>query len=109
MLIEYRDQIAPKVIGRQPERIFVNADGTPKSQAMVALLIKNTLRKRAGIILTPHQFRHLGAKTILDDQPGAHRNGASTTRTQEPQDDKLVLQRNANASRRSASPTAHRC
>jgi integrase len=72
MLIEYRDRIAPKVIGRRPERIFVNADGTPKGQAMVALLIKNTLRKRAGIVLTPHQFRHLGAKTILDDQPGAH-------------------------------------
>ena len=37
MLIEYRDRIAPKVIGRRPERIFVNADGRPKSQAMVAL------------------------------------------------------------------------
>ena len=72
MLIEYRDRIAPKVIGRRPDRIFVNADGTPKSQAMVAKLIKDTLRKRAGIELTAHQFRHLGAKTILDDQPGAH-------------------------------------
>jgi integrase len=72
MLIEYRDRIAPKVVGRRPDRIFVNADGTPKSQAMVALLIKNTLRKRAGIELTTHQFRHLSAKTVLDDQPGAH-------------------------------------
>jgi integrase len=72
MLIEYRDRIAPKVIGRRPDRIFVNADGTLKSQAMVAVLIKNTLRKRAGIELTPHQFRHVGAKTVLDDQPGAH-------------------------------------
>src|SRR5262249_8418673 len=76
------------VIGRRPDRIFVNADGTPKSQAMVALLIKNTLRKRAGIELTPHQFRHLGAKTILDDQPGAfetvrqllgHKNSQTTS------------------------------
>jgi integrase len=88
MLIEYRERIAPKVIGRRPDRIFVNADGTPKSQAMVALLIKNTLRKRAGIVLTPHQFRHLGAKTILDDQPGAietvrqllgHKNSKTTS------------------------------
>ena len=30
MLIEYRDRIAPDVIGRRPERIFVNADGRPK-------------------------------------------------------------------------------
>ena len=70
MLIEYRDRIAPKVIGRRPERLFVNADGTPKSQAMVALLIKSYLRKRAGIELTSHQFRHLSGKTILDAEPG---------------------------------------
>ncbi len=72
MLIEYRDRIAPKVIGRRPERVFINADGSPKSHAMVALLIKTYLSKRAGIVMTPHQFRHLGAKIILEDQPGAH-------------------------------------
>jgi integrase len=72
MLIEYRNRIAPKVLGRRPDRIFVRADGEPKSQAMVAHLIKTYLRKRAGIELTAHQFRHLGAKTILDDQPGAY-------------------------------------
>ena len=59
MLIEYRDRIAPKVIGHRPERMFVNADGTPKSQAMVAWLIKTYLRKRAGVVFTSHQFRHL--------------------------------------------------
>ena len=72
MLIEYRNRIAPKVIGRRPDRLFVNADGTPKSQAMVALLIKSYLRKRAGIELTAHQFRHLSGKTILDAEPGSH-------------------------------------
>jgi integrase len=72
MLLEYRDRIAPKVIARRPERVFINADGSPKSQAMVAILIKTYLSKRAGIVMTPHQFRHLGAKIILEDQPGAH-------------------------------------
>ena len=89
MLIEYRDRIAPKVIGRRPERLFVNADGTPKSQAMVALLIKSYLRKRAGIELTSHQFRHLSGKTILDADPGnfetisqllGHKDRRTTTR-----------------------------
>jgi integrase len=70
MLNEYRDRIAPKVIGHRPKRLFVNADGSPKSQAMVALLIKSYLRKRAGIELTSHQFRHLSARTILDAEPG---------------------------------------
>jgi integrase len=70
MLIEYRDRIAPKVLGHRPERIFVNADGTPKSQATVAWLIKSYLARRAGIVLTPHQFRHLSAKILLDAEPG---------------------------------------
>jgi integrase len=70
LLIEYRDRIAPKVIGHRPERVFVNADGTPKSQATVAWLIRTYLARRAGIVLTPHQFRHLGAKNILDAEPG---------------------------------------
>ena len=39
MLVEYRDRIAPSVIGHRPTRVFVNADGTSKSQSMVALLI----------------------------------------------------------------------
>jgi integrase len=70
MLIDYRDRIAPKVIGHRPERLFENADGTPKSQSMVAVLVKSYLARRAGIVLTPHQFRHLSAKNILDAEPG---------------------------------------
>jgi integrase len=88
MLTEYRDRIAPKVIGHRPERVFVNADGTPKSQSTVAWLIKTYLARRAGIVLTPHQFRHLSAKVMLDAEPGSfetvrqllgHRNHKTTT------------------------------
>ena len=70
MLIEYRNRIAPKVIGRRPDKLFVKADGNPKNQWAVAWLIRTYLRKRAGITLSPHQFRHLSAKVVLDDQPG---------------------------------------
>jgi integrase len=70
MLLEYRDRFAPKVIGHRPTRLFVNADGTPKNQATVAGLVINYLRRRAGIVLTPHQFRHLSAKVVLDRNPG---------------------------------------
>jgi integrase len=71
MLIEYRDRIAPKIIGHRPDRLFVNADGSPKSPATVAWLIVNYAKRRAGIILTPHQFRHLCAKILLDAEPGS--------------------------------------
>jgi integrase len=70
MLIEYRDRFAPQITGHRPKRLFVNANGTPKKQAAVAGLIMNYLRRRAGIVLTPHQFRHLSAKVILDADPG---------------------------------------
>ena len=72
MLLEYRDRIAPKIIGHRPTRLFVNVDGTPKNQASVASLVITYLRKRAGIVLTPHQFRHLSAKRVLDHNPGEY-------------------------------------
>ena len=72
LLIEYRERIAPSVIGRRPDRVFVKADGSPKGQAMVGVLIKSYLRKYAGIEMTPHQFRHLAARIILRTNPGAY-------------------------------------
>lgn len=70
MLIEYRNRIAPKIIGRRPDRVFVKADGTPKNQSSVAWLIRKYLKRRAGIVLSPHQFRHVATKLVLDAEPG---------------------------------------
>ena len=70
MLIEYRNRIAPKVIGHRPDRLFVKADGSSKNQWSTAWLIRTYLKKRAGIELSSHQFRHLSAKVLLDAQPG---------------------------------------
>ena len=71
MLIEYRDHIAPKIIGRKPDRLFVNPDGTPKHPQTVSKLIGRMVRRHAGADLSPHQLRHLAAKLLLDDSPGA--------------------------------------
>ena len=73
MLREYRDRIAPKHIGHRPRRLFVNLDDTPKCQETVSYLIRSYARRRAGIVITPHQFRHLGAKNLLDANPGNFR------------------------------------
>jgi integrase len=70
MLVEYRDRVMPKIIGEIPTRLFVNVDGTQKEEKGLGALITNYARRRAGITLTPHQTRHLGAKVLLDDQPG---------------------------------------
>jgi integrase len=71
MLIEYRDRIAPRIIGHRPAQLFVNVRGALKGKKNVAWLIGTYSKARAGIVLTPHQFRHLSAKNILDAQPGA--------------------------------------
>lgn len=71
MLIEYRDQIAPRILGRKPDRLFVNPDGTPKVSQTLAWLVRRMCRKHAGVEVSPHKFRHLAAKVVLDDAPGA--------------------------------------
>jgi integrase len=70
MLIEYRNDIAPKIIGRRPDGLFVNVDGTRKHQATVSHLISRYLKKHEGILLSPHQFRHVNAMVMLNHSPG---------------------------------------
>jgi integrase len=72
MLRSYRDELAPPIIGRRPDRLFFNFDAQPKGSACVANLIKTQLRKGVGIEMTPHQFRHLAAKKMLDHEPGSY-------------------------------------
>jgi integrase len=71
MLVEYRNRIAPRIIGRRPDKLFVNVDGSLKTPWTVAWTIRTYLRKRAGIVMSSHQFRHLAAKLLLDAQPGS--------------------------------------
>jgi integrase len=71
MLMDYRDKVVPKIIGRRTSQLFVTIAGKQKSQLNVAYLITSYLKHRAGIVMTPHQFRHLSAKIVLDREPGA--------------------------------------
>jgi integrase/molybdopterin biosynthesis enzyme MoaB len=84
----YRNQIAPAVTGKRPDAMFVTWDGKPRTQAAITLAIEKTVLWELGVKLTPHQFRHLAAKIILDENPGAyelvrqllgHKNSKTTT------------------------------
>ena len=68
----YRNEIAPAVIGRKPDRLFVTRIGQPKRQANIAVAIHKAILRHLGVKVTPHQFRHLCAKLILDRNPGAY-------------------------------------
>jgi integrase len=68
----YRNEIAPAAIGRLPETIFLTNRGTARSQPAIANAIYKAILRHLGIKMTPHQFRHLCAKIILDHNPGAY-------------------------------------
>ena len=70
MLDEYRDRLVPKFFGRRFNILFMKQDGSQKNQWSVARLIRLTIKKRAGLQLSPHQFRHLAALIGLDAEPG---------------------------------------
>jgi len=68
----YRNEIAPAVIGRRPNVIFLTNTGRTRSQAATANAIHKAILRYVGINMTPHQFRHWCAKIILDHNPGAY-------------------------------------
>jgi integrase len=57
----------------QPEAnpyLFPGRNGRPKDASALRKQISNPLFKHTGIRLTPHQFRHVAAKLLLDARPG---------------------------------------
>src|SRR5262249_48933698 len=83
-----RNEIAPAVIGERANTVFVTFSGRPRKQDTIKMTITKTISRYLGVKLTPHQFRHLAAKIILDNNPGAfelvrqllgHKNLKTTT------------------------------
>jgi integrase len=70
-LFKYRNEIAPAITGSRPSKVFVTWNGRARTQATIALAIEKTVMKYVGVRLTPHQFRHLATKIMLDETPGA--------------------------------------
>ena len=68
----YRNEIAPAVIGKRPDAVFVSFSGKARKQDTIKMTITKTVLRYLGVKLTPHQFRHLAAKIILDANPGAY-------------------------------------
>jgi integrase len=68
----YRTEIAPAMIGRTPDTIFLTKAGKTRAQSAIANAIFKAILRHLGFKMTPHQFRHLCAKITLDDNPGAY-------------------------------------
>jgi integrase len=72
MLIEFREVLAPRILGYSPSHVFVKRDGTVKKGPSLRELIQGFMERRVGIEFNPHTFRHLAGKFILDHEPGGH-------------------------------------
>lgn len=71
-LVEYRAEIVPGIVGRQPAALFCGTDGVGKGFAQVRYIVQTYFKEYVGFHMNPHAFRHLCAKIILDADPGAH-------------------------------------
>jgi integrase len=71
-LIEfYLKECRPLLVKHPTAALFLRTDGTPKGSVMMAHLIANTVRKRLGLDINVHLFRHIGAMLFLDKHPGS--------------------------------------
>ena len=65
----YRRQILPRLGADVNEHLFVTEKGIRKSQTTLTVQIIDAIARHIGIHMTPHQFRHFGATSYLEDHP----------------------------------------
>lgn len=71
-LIEfYVKKCRPLLMKHPTTRLFLRTNGTPKGNVMMANLIVSTVRRRLGLGVNVHLFRHIGAMLFLDQHPGS--------------------------------------
>lgn len=71
-LYDFRHEIAPKVLGKVPDILFVSRNGKPRAIGTLRVAIEKAVLRHVGVRMSPHQFRHLAGKIALDDNPGAY-------------------------------------
>jgi site-specific recombinase XerC len=65
----YRRSILPRLSADPDGDLFVTAKGIKKDQRTLTLQMLRTIRKRLGVHLTTHQYRHLLGNSYLDANP----------------------------------------
>lgn len=69
MLDLYIDQFRPRLAGPDNPYLFPGMKVPVKAPSTLKQHLCDTIRRRTGIVITPHQFRHLAAKMVLDANP----------------------------------------
>ena len=65
----YRRHVLPRLGADVNGYLFVTEQGSKKSQATLSQQIIEAIARHIGIHMTPHQFRHFGATSYLEQHP----------------------------------------
>ena len=65
----YRRHVLPRLGADVNGSLFVTESGSRKSQATLTRQITDAIMRHIGIPMTPHQFRHFGATSYLEQHP----------------------------------------
>jgi integrase len=65
----YRRHMLPRLGADANGYLFVTRNGGRKGQTTLTVQIINALARHIGIHMTPHQFRHFGATSYLEQHP----------------------------------------
>ena len=65
----YRRHVLPRLGADLNGYLFVTEQGSKKSQATLSQQIIEAIARHIGIHMTPHQFRHFGATSYLEQHP----------------------------------------
>jgi integrase len=65
----YRRHVLPRLAADVNGNLFVTERGKPKGQATLTKQITAVIARYIGIHMTPHQFRHFGATSYLEQHP----------------------------------------
>ncbi len=69
---EYLKHFRPLLDAGISNHLFLTQGGTPKSSDSLRHGATMAVKRYVGVHMTPHQFRHLAAKLMLDANPGAY-------------------------------------
>ena len=72
LLNEYVSDFRPLVAAADDKSLFVAVGGKRKTAGSIRDGIIKAIKRRIGVHMTPHQFRHLAGELILRDNPGAY-------------------------------------
>jgi integrase len=68
----YCREFRPQLSASPGDWLFPGENGSHKRPATLAVQVGKRIRALTGLTVTPHQFRHVGAKLFLDANPGCH-------------------------------------